>query len=713
MLLLSLVSMPHPGVGCGGTAASAGLVVASGVVISEFYPCALARDEYFSISCLDDRYFSLRDWSVTDGEGEIRFISDLWLLPGKTFTVTNNATSFWNAYSRLPDLSLDSPGIGNLVAVTGSFRLADAGDSLVLLSSDGETLDAVTYGSANESLAGWSGASVPSLRKGEIAKRLEVDGRFVDTDTAADWQPFREFRYGYTEFESPRFKIPAGAITAFTSPDCSLDVVASAIDNAWKSVCICTYEFSSGPICERLLGALDRGVKVRLLVDGAPAGDIEEIETSCLSVLRLAGGEVLTVNGNVSEGVVQHVGALHAKYLVIDSSISIVMSENLVEDGLPQDRVFGNRGWGVMFSDVNLAGFLQGLFDSDARLGRLDVSDWRSDSRFNASPALPRAPKISHNQMLLGPFVTTQPASVTVVPSPDGSVRRPYLLDFMHPRKSVAVEQFQADLYWNSRWTGERYLNPLVQALLSSASEGVEDRVLLDSSWFNAARNQQVADCLREHPASGSSLLSALLDERSPVTLLHNKGAVIDGRISAITSNNWVSASFSRNRELAVMVESEEVASHFLKAFDFDWLPDETPPVCDAGADVELDLGRSVVLDAGACYDDRMISEYSWDFDADGIVDSHENLSLFEGTVPGEHIVVLKVTDAWGNSATDEVHVAVVSPMPSDEGDDIFVTPRQLWPIPVLMAAGAIAARMIRGRRTDPDSRNLNHRPRS
>jgi len=655
----------------------------------------------------------MRDWSLTDGEGEIRIISDLWLLPGSPFMVSSNATSFWNAYGELPDLALDSPGIGSLVAVTGSFRLADVGDSLALRSSDGKTLDEVKYGSSNESLVNWSGDPVPSLRKGEIAKRLEVNGQPIDTDSAADWQPFREFRYGYTEFGSPRFEVSPGAITAFTSPDCSLDVVASAIDEAQKTICVCTYEFSSVPICERLLRAMDRGVKIRLLVDGAPAGDMDEMEVICLSVIRCAGSEVMEVNGNLTRGIVQHVGALHAKYLVIDSSMCIVMSENLVEDGLPQDRIFGNRGWGVVISDVRLAGFLQGLFDSDARLERLDVSDWRSDPRFNSSSVLPRASKATSDRTLLGPFLTTQPASVTIVPSPDGSVRYPYLLDLMGARRSVVIEQFQADLYWVSRWTGERYLNPMVQSLLSTASDGVEERVLFDSSWFNAGRNQLVVDCLRENSTSESSLFAGLLDSQSPITLLHNKGAVIDGRISAITSNNWVSASFSRNRELAVVVESQEVALHFTKAFDFDWHSDETPPTCDAGPDLELPMGRSVVLDASACSDDRIISKYSWDFDADGIVDSHDVKSLFNGTVPGEHVVVLKVTDAWGNSATDEMHVIVVSSLQFEKGGGALDIPRQLWLVPIFIAAGMFVARMVKKGKIDSDPRNLNHRPRS
>lgn len=356
MLLVSLVSIPHPvGVDEGRTTTTADY--RSAVMISEFYPCALSQDEYLSITCIGDTYFCMRNWSISDGEGSIRFVSDQWLLPGKTCTLSFNTTSYWNAYDRLPDISLDQASSKALVNVTGSFRLADAGDAVALISQDGTTLDALKYGSEDESLDGWFGPAIPSLRKGEVAKRLEIGDEPVDTNRASDWMPFREYRYGYTEFGPMSFSVPPRAVTAFTSPDCSLELISEAISSSKMSICACTYEFSSVPITEGILQALERGVRVRLLVDGAPAGDMAEDEVACLSVLRCAGAYVLIVNGNLSNDVVQHVGALHAKYIVIDSSLTVVMSENLVEDGLPQDRVFGNRGWGVMVNDNSLAGY--------------------------------------------------------------------------------------------------------------------------------------------------------------------------------------------------------------------------------------------------------------------------------------------------------------------------------------------------------------------
>ena len=713
MLLLSLVSMPHPAYGNYSPRSSVAFASDCRILISEFYPNAPCQDEYFRISCTGDSYFCMRNWSISDGEGEIRIVSDLWLVPGKAFTVSFNSSSYWNAFGSLPDLSLDLPFSSALVQKTGSFRLADSGDEIVLRGSGGALFDSVRYGSSDDGLAGWSGAAIPSLRKGEVAKRLEANCRLVDSDTALDWQPFREYRYGYTEYVPTSFSVSPGAITAFASPDCSLDVVLAAIDDANRSICASTYELSSVPVCEGLLRALDRGVRVRLLVDGAPAGGMTDDEVSCLSVLASHGARVFLVNGNLSKGIVQHVGALHAKYMVIDSSNAIVMSENLVEDGLPQDRVFGNRGWGVFVRDENLSAYLESLFESDSRRYRPDVLEWTSDPRFSAIAALPHATSMHQTRALLEPLASSRCAFVTAIVSPDASVRHPYLLDHIQAGRSVMIEQFQADLIWNDRWTGQTYVNPIVQSLLGSANAGVDVRLLLDSSWFNIERNSRVIECLRGNCTVMSAVSFEMIDERSPISILHNKGAIVDRAACAITSNNWVSASFAKNRELALIVESEEIASYFERSFEYDWVVDDTPPSCVAGDDIKIEIGGRVLLDAGRCTEDRLIVNYSWDFDVDGRFDSFDIKTLYEGKVEGMHVIVLRVVDSWGNSATDEIRVTVepvTAPAAEGKANDVL---RMFWPVPLSIAVGAVAAALIRGRKTKPVSRKLNHRPRS
>src|SRR5512137_739818 len=144
-------------------------------------------------------------------------------------------------------------------------------------------------------------------------------------------------------------------------------------------------------------------------------------EVSCLSVLSRVGVNVRAIKGNSSLDVVQHVGAVHAKYIVVDSAVTLVMSENLVEQGLPTDCMSGNRGWGLLVRNGGLASFVEAMFDEDSRADRGDSIAWISDPRFNRSAVLPKLPESNHTRNILSSFTLKSSASVTVFPSPDSS----------------------------------------------------------------------------------------------------------------------------------------------------------------------------------------------------------------------------------------------------------------------------------------------------
>jgi phosphatidylserine/phosphatidylglycerophosphate/cardiolipin synthase-like enzyme len=711
LLLTFVVFIPHH-IGCttSGSEVSS-IIFRSGPLISEFYPRGSSNDEYIVLSNQGGTDVNLRGWRLSDGEGVLTFSSDIWLVNGSSFTISWNGSSFWQAYARLPEISLDAAGSERVIQASGSFRLADAGDSLALCSPGGRLEDAVIYGSTDETSDGWSGSAVPALKKGEVAKRISSSGSFIDTDSMKDWMPFREYRYGYTDLGGEGVEVASGNITAFASPDNSQDVVLSSIGQASKSICACAYELSSVPFTDALIEAKHRGTDVRILVDGAPSGGMSREEIACLSVLALAGIDVRAIKGNTSAGVIQHVGAVHAKYLVIDSSTTIVMSENLVEQGIPTDRVFGNRGWGVAVRDPRTAMLAMDLFEADSRLSRLDVIPWSSDPRHNISAEMPKAPAQNHTQELFEPLVTSEPARVTLCISPDVSIKGPYLAELVECARTFVGEQFQADLWWKQRWDDRQTISPLVSALESCLRRGGSARLLLDSSWYNVPSNGAVVDSLRENGTfAGMDGEFGLLDSASPIATLHNKGVIIDGRTALVSSNNWVHASFARNRELGVLIDSVEVADYFGAIFESDWVPDRTPPVADAGEDIELAVGESATISSRGSYDDRVVSSVSWDTDGDGIPESWNRSIDYMADVPGDHRLLLTVEDSWGNVATDELVVSVVDtdrPRRAGHGGLIGLE----WAVPVVLAAAYVALRRRSRPAADTSPRKLNHRP--
>lgn len=673
--------------------------VASGmasVVVSEFYPCGLQDDEYLVLENVGGLEVDMCNWSITDLEGTLTFTSHVSLAPGARMAMSCNSSSYLQAFGRLPEAALDSDSC-TFICRSGTFRLADAGDSISLRTPAGATADFVMYGLCDEGGSGWTGPPVPALRKGEVARRVTAGGVPQDTDSLGDWTPFREHKYGYTDRAACAAELGAGDVTAFVSPDCGLSEVLASIDHASRVVRVCAYEFSSEAVCSALSEAIYRGVVVKVLVDGAPAGGMADGQVSCLSFLQDYGADVRILLGNLSEDTVQHVGPLHAKYMVVDDSVGVVMSENFVESGLPEDPYDGNRGWGIAFHDERLSGYLISLFEDDSRLSRQDVKRWNDDPRY--SPGLcvcgPDRPAIRTG--IMQPFTTTAGSGITIVPSPDGSLTEPFLVRVIADSGRLLVEQFQADLMWRDRWTGTESLNPLVAAVEEALSRGSDASVLLDPSWFNAEDNSEVVEHIAAFAgAAGLSGDARLMDCSGPSKTLHNKGLVLDGAVSIVSSNNWGVSSFSRNRELALIVESAEVAGYFESAFRMDWEPDSTQPEVDLEVSAKAAVGETVLLNGSRSSDDRGIAQWIWSFEGEGLLVADGAVARFYPTRPGTFLVRLSVRDAWGNMDSEVVRIEV-SPSTGSSNSVARIAP---WAaaVPASLggaALGALAARKI------------------
>jgi cardiolipin synthase len=677
----------------------AAAAVSSGVVISEFYPNALCDDEYFVLTNPSSNAVSIAGWEVTDQEGAVRFDGSWFIAPHASLSVSFNASSYSAVYGLQPSVHVGDPSSWDGVAVVGSFRLGNDGDSLLLKDDRGTVLDAVVYGDCDETSLGWSGPPLPAPRPGEVVARMKSPGGLVDTGSPSDWMPFREHRYGYSSWQPFAAVVAPGNLTAFLSPDCSADVVVSRLDSARESIRMCSYEFSSSLVCHALLRALGRGVDVSVIVDGAPAGGMDERALVALSVLVGAGGSARTLSGRTDDGVVRHIAALHSKYFVIDSVEIIVLSENAVPSGIPSDRVFGNRGWGVAIASEELATHLASVFEDDRRSSRPDVADWSSDPRFDPEAEPPAEERSEHERGMIPPLVTTADAVVNLVLSPDGSFATPFLSDMLVTSEDLVIEQFQADLRWLTRWSDDEILSPLLSCVIESARSGASCRALLDSSWFNLERNGEVVDALSAVRVGESvDCESRLMDLDSPITVLHNKGVIIDGQRTVVSSNNWGYASFARNRELAAVVDSLEVARYFTRAFDADWHPDTVAPVIDVPRDVVATTGTWVTLSSEGCYDDRLLVDISWDVDGDGSEEARTPSVSFLVVTPGEIIVVLTLKDSWGNEASESISVRVVSGYPPPQEERSSAT-AYLAVIPGVLGVALLLAFRRRGRR--------------
>ena len=121
----------------------------------------------------------------------------------------------------------------------------------------------------------------------------------------------------------------------------------------------------------------DRHYGVCRLIEGQPLGGLSEASKAAATALKDAGCEVRELR---SQDAYKRYDYLHAKYLVVDSSRSVIMSENW------GTGLWSNRGWGVCAESAGLAWYLEGMFEA-ALGGHIDVSDQIASASYSGQAA--------------------------------------------------------------------------------------------------------------------------------------------------------------------------------------------------------------------------------------------------------------------------------------------------------------------------------------
>jgi cardiolipin synthase len=458
-------------------------------------------------------------WTLTDGETTVA-------LPNRTLS---GAVAFSTAPAAARNRT-SKPVVG----LSGSLSLSNAGERVTLRAEE-QTVDSLTYPSA-PTAERWDGET---------------------------WTPL-----GATEFA------PATAenvtLSAFALPDAPGPPLA-VLRSAESRLYLAGYTFTSARVTKALAAAANRGVDVRVLVEGAAAGGAPSGQAERLDALRAAGVDVRVLGGERARYRFHH-----AKYAVADER-AVVLSENWKPSGTGGH---GNRGWGVTVADADVADHLAAVFEADT--GWADARDW-STVRDNVtvgdgSPA-------SESYPTRFPPVETTAGEVSVLVAPDNA-RRGVRGLVASADESLVVEQPRLDPEGAfTNWT------------VDAARRGVTVRVLLSGHWYNRDGNRNTTRRLNRIAAEeGLDLEAKLVSPRSRFEKIHVKGAVVDGERAVVGSLNWNEFAATENREVVVVLADDAVADYYERAFRADW----------RGGAWRLPVGLGVVvaaagLFAGAC----------------------------------------------------------------------------------------------------------------
>jgi hypothetical protein len=231
-------------------------------------------------------------------------------------------------------------------------------------------------------------------------------------------------------------------------------------------------------------------------------------------------------------------------------------------------------------------------------------------------------------------------------------------------------------LFWNDREIEHEnvYLNAVIEA---AEKRQVEVRILLSSLYSypdnpnldnydtcvyinNYAKNHNITQYLE----------ARLVDyNRLRLSKVHNKGMIVDGHKTLISSINWVRNSVVQNREVGVIIESHKVGDYFTEIFLWDW---NEPPLASCGGDLTVNAGESVVFSTHSSDCDGDALSYFWDFD-DGTNSWEEN--PIHDFREGVYNVRLTVSDGQ-YSDTDSITVVVLKTKSekSDSGALVYGT---------------------------------------
>jgi len=402
-----------------------------------------------------------------------------------------------------------------VVAANGSIALANGGERLRLRRGN-ETVAAARYREAPE---------------GEI-------GRY-DARGAITWEPL-----GTTD--RPVVTARGGTAQAFVLPDAP-GIAIEAIRDADRRVLVAGYTFASRRVATALERAADRGVTVRVLLEGDPVDGISRRQADILDSLAAANVTVDLLGGPYSRYAFHH-----AKYAVVDDR-AVVLTENWKPSGTGGHS---NRGWGVVVSQSRTVSALVDTFEADAdwrgarpwrqvRQGRTFRRTTAANGSYPANFNSERAP-VNRTSLLVAPDNAGRAVEAT--------------LD--NATESIDVIQMSID------GPDQRFLRATVRA----ARRGVAVRILLSSAWYVEEENRRLVDRLRERSEREDLPLEAkLVDPEGSFEKVHAKGVVVDGDEVILGSLNWNGESIRQNREVMLRLAGERVGSYYESVFEADW----------------------------------------------------------------------------------------------------------------------------------------------
>jgi phosphatidylserine/phosphatidylglycerophosphate/cardiolipin synthase-like enzyme len=368
----------------------------------------------------------------------------------------------------------------------------------------------------------------------------------------------------------PSFQV-TGDLVAYASPDSTYVVTRRLLDGAKKSILIGIYDFSADYMKDLLLNAMQRGVKVSLMLD-IDGGKEEEV----FEELERFGCETVQAPSCASDSI-SYFPSSHEKVIVIDGKWTLIQSGNYskasipfneVDGGDPHNFVKGNRDMGVAIASQPLARFFTKVLRGDMKL-QLDAEGAEALMRRRVEePDLVEAVP-AQIPVKLFPSKTFNPARkirVTPVLTPDNYLD--VIPEFLATaKKSIYIE--------NQYIRGK---HAQIVKLLTAIKQAKDKRPALDVRIIlgklfgrdDVAKEKENVKILKRDFGLKLGTNIRYIDTKRFVHC-HNKLIVVDRKSALVSSQNWSNTGVGTNREAGVILHHPPIARYYADIFESDW----------------------------------------------------------------------------------------------------------------------------------------------
>lgn len=334
--------------------------------------------------------------------------------------------------------------------------------------------------------------------------------------------------------------------TAFSLPD-NTQYLYDYIQTSTDRIYIGAYTYASTELTHLLCNASARGVDVRLLADAGPVGGMTHRQKTTLDYLATCNTTITLIGGDFSR-----YSFHHPKYAIIDDT-TIILTENWKPSGTGGQS---SRGWGLILHNSTITTSLYRLFQTDST--GYDTQTWpetRTQRQFVPNEPLPGTYPTNFH-----PNTHNIPTAELLIAPDNAESAITTKLD--NADRSILIQQVSIS---NAQ-------QPFMNATLHAARRGVDVTILLSNAWYVRDHNTAFTHWLTTYADTHNLPLTIAVAPTQPAfEKIHTKGIIIDDTTVILGSINWNNHSVRQNREIAIVVNSPEIAAHYTTIFFADW----------------------------------------------------------------------------------------------------------------------------------------------